>query len=105
MTTSLFEQQLKKFIPNIRFKRREYSDVLGVYGGPQYLLRLNLGDLPLYTHRLRIVKTTEDRMTELSGGQVFDGPRKRGRMQALEMLVRLGRLTTNQAQAIMWGYI
>ena len=86
MTLQTFEKLIQAYEPRFRIRQAGYGDIVGCFLGNDYLLRLNKGDIPLYSWRDKL------------------GKRKRGRMQALGIMVNHRILTQQQAQKIMWGY-
>jgi len=105
-----FETQLKKINPNFNIRQRNVADVVGLYLGDNYILRLSKGELHLYNHRVThtpgiYTKSDQQKATEAIGGQKYGGLKRRGRFQALEMLVRTHLITSRQAQQICWGMI
>jgi hypothetical protein len=81
-----FEKALKQCFPYLEIRQRNFRNVAGVYDRANYLLRLNKGEISLYSWKDPI------------------GHRHRGRMQALNILVNYRYLTHRQAEKIMWGF-
>lgn len=79
-----FEKAIQKYAPGIRFRYAGWGDVVGVFHNNDYLFRLNKGELSLL-------------------GYTKFPHKKRGRMQALQMLVNMRWLNSLQAQKICWG--
>lgn len=105
MTLQQFEKAVQEYVPNFRIRQAGYGDVVGAFVGNDYLFRLSKGDLPLYSWRTSKVIGYQPRMQD---GKIYEEPiidnkRKRGRMQALHLLVNYRHLTQRQAQKIMWG--
>jgi hypothetical protein len=96
MTLSQFEKAIQKYRPEIHFRQAGSGDVVGIFAGSSYLLRINKGEIPLYTYRQPYYEKHSHALKKL-------GEKHRGRMQALGMLVNMRWLTSRQAQAIMWG--
>ena len=103
MTLQKLEQAIKKYVPDIWFRQAGYGDIVGVYKGSDYLFRLSKGDVPLYTWRAEVKKSDYQRYAEATGRQTYQGQKKRGRMQALQLLVTMRFLSSRQAQQIMCG--
>ena len=94
MTLRAFESAIKKYIPNFHIREAGYGDVVGAFVGSDYLFRLNKGEQHLMSFK-------KDYVYKEHG--VVKSNRRRGRMQALQMLVNMRWLNSRQAQAIMWG--
>lgn len=103
MTLNQFQNRVGKYIKNFRVRQGGYADVAGLFEGSSYLIRLNKGEQQLYNWRETIVVTDEDRYLAKQGRAIPRGPKHRGYMQALSMLVNMRLITAREAQKIMWG--
>jgi hypothetical protein len=103
MTLQQLQSSLSRYIPNVRVRQGGYADVAAVFQGSSYLLRLNKGEQHLYNWRESIIVTDEDRYLLGKGRAIPKGPKHRGRMQMLAMLVNMRWLNARQAQRVMWG--
>lgn len=94
MTLRRFEQAIKKYVPKFRIRESGFGDIVGAFVGDDYLFRLNKGELHLMSFRKSYTYKEHG---------VVKSNRRRGRMQALQLLVSMRWLTQRQAQKIMWG--
>ena len=66
MTLQRFEQLLKKVNPRFRVRQKSYGDVVGLYCGPHYILRMTKGELNFNGYRLQI-QNPEDPLNPIQG--------------------------------------
>lgn len=102
MTLRAFEQALQKKNPKLRIREAGYGDIAGIYAGETYLLRVNKGEIPLYSWSREIIQGYRKPFS-VDREPIVIKERHRGRMQALALLVNYRHLTQRQAQEIMWG--
>lgn len=96
MTLSQFERNLKKIKPSLHLRQRGQMDVVGLFDGSKYLMRLNRGELNLNGFRMKYF--TDSLETKM-------GPiQKRGRKTILSTLMRGGYIKNHeQRNLLLWG--
>ena len=94
MTLNDFEQRIRKYSPSIRIRQGQ-GDVAGVFDGSSYLFRLNKGEIPVFSWKKEVIEGKQPTMKDgiLREEPIVKKYRKRGRMQALHLLVNYRYLT------------
>lgn len=98
MTLQRFLQLAKKANPKLRLRVRGYGDIVALYGGHAYILRMTKGELNLNGYRLQ-VPNPEDPLHPIQGPI-----QKRGRKTVINLLRNHRWITTQkQISSLMWG--
>lgn len=97
MTLGQFNKRLKKVHPRLRLKVRSHGDVVGLYGGHAYILRMTKGELNFNGYRLQM-PNPEDPLNPIQGPI-----QKRGRKTIVNIL-RSHRWATNHKDRTMLLY-
>lgn len=97
MTLKRFEQLLQKANPRLRIADRAYGDILGLYFGPHYILRMTKGELQMNGYRYQIID--RNNVTQYINGNI----QKRGRKHILNILWNHRHITYKQRSQILWG--
>lgn len=88
MTLKNFARLLKEANPKLHLKVRSYGDIIGLYGGPHYILRMTKGELHMNGYRLQRANP-DDPFHPIQGNI-----QKRGRKTIINIL-RSHRWVTN----------
>ena len=97
MTLSRFAKLLRKANPKLHLKYRGYGDIVALYGGYSYILRLTKGELNFNGYRLQ-QPNPDDPLHPIQGKIM-----KRGR-KTIVMLLRSHRWITTKEQVSMLLY-
>lgn len=98
MTLQRFQQLLKQANPKLRLRERGYGDIVALYGGYSYILRMTKGELNLNGWRLQLPNPNDPL-------HPIQGPiQKRGRKTVVNLLRNHRWITTHkQISSLMWG--
>lgn len=80
MTLKTFEKRLKAINPRLKLKVRHYGDIIGLYVGYNYVLRMTKGELQMNGYRLQM-PNPNDPFHPITGNIV-----KRGRKTIVNIL-------------------
>lgn len=101
MVLSRFEQLLQEANPKLHFKRRgninNRQDVIGLYGGPHYIMRMTNGELQKNGYRYQVVDQNNPML--LVNGNI----QKRGRKHLLNVLYNHRWITFWDRTRILYG--
>lgn len=98
MTLHEFERRLKKINPQLHLRQRGYGDIVGIFLGNEYLVRMSRGEVPLNGYREKYIDPATVQMT---AGRIM----KRGRMTLTRILEARGLIKGPRDRAILiWGY-
>jgi len=97
MTLSQFQKNLKKVNPNLRIRSRGYGDIVGVFDGDRFLIRMSKGEFNLNGYRKKFIRGNLD--------VVYGNIQKRGRKTVTRMLQRKGYVNSiKDYRMLLWGY-
>lgn len=85
MTLRKFQFLLQKINPELSLRTKGYGDIVGIFHGDTYILRMNKGEL------------------YLNNCHINDSPIKRGRRQVVDMLHKYGWIKPKDRKELMWG--
>lgn len=96
MTLTQFEKNLRKINLRLRLRSRGYGDIVGLYDGDKYLIRMSKGELNLSGYRKKYLHGN----LSVSYGVI----QKRGRKTVVRMLQRMGYVKNlNDYSLLLWG--
>jgi hypothetical protein len=96
MTLQQFEDNLKRVNPRLRLRSRGYGDIIGLYDGDKYLIRMSKGEFNLNGYRKKYI---HDNLS-VSFGTI----QKRGRKTVVRMLQRMGYIKNlKDYSLLLWG--
>lgn len=96
MTIDQFEVNLKKVNPRLNIKQRGYGDIVAVFDGSKYLIRMSQGEFNLSGYRKKYI------MSDLS--TEYGNIEKRGRKTVVRMLQKMNYVNNlEDYKLLLWG--
>ena len=91
-----FAKLLKKANPKLKLRYRGYGDVVSLYGGYSYILRMTKGEIHQNGYRLQIQNPSDPL-------HPTQGPiQKRGRKTVINLLKNQRWITTHQQKTMLY---